>query len=172
MNTASNPSLHTTILSSRKSPFVTIPVTIRAAMRFCELHHSYLSFPRGAMFAIGTATKAQPQHAVCIAIIGRPRNVHLQSIGACEVYRLVSTAEQFGAASRTLATASHAARILGYSRIISYVDASKAATCYRAAGWNLASRSKRRGWHGRQPRISDPSETCRYEVVFSTHQLD
>lgn len=156
-------------MSVRKSRFVTIPITIKSAKLFCDAHHSYQSSPVGGLFAIATAEKSdESRQPICVAILGRPSNVYLQSIGAIQVSRLVSI-RKIHAASRTLAVAAKAANQLGYSRIISYVSAELPATCYRAAGWNLAAEHKAKNWHRSMFSPNQPNIVHRYEIIFRSH---
>ena len=141
------------------------PCSIKFARKFIAKHHSYLPRVVGGIFALATL---QSQELVAVALVGRPRNVHLSRLCIAELYRLAVQPNAMHAASFLLARTAKAAFALGYDAIISYVPSKLDATSYRAAGWNPEKRHRAKGWHGRELPPDYPKEVIRWQLNRKT----
>ena len=111
-----------------------VPVTIGAARRFVEAHHSHHHAPVGGLFACGVALDGRLR---CVALMGRPVARTLDAQGAtAEVTRLASDGTRH-AASMCLAAATRGALALGWRRVVSYTILGESGASYLAAGWHI-----------------------------------
>lgn len=116
-----------------------VPLRVKAALPFCDEHHSHLDPSRGGLFAVG-------ERLVCVAVAGRPAR-KLQELGHVDdVTRVASDGTAEHAASMALGAIRRAALALGYRRLVSYTLLGEAGTSYRAAGWWPTSLGKGGTW--------------------------
>lgn len=111
-----------------------VPVTLRAAVRFVELHHRHHSPPRGMKFAIGVCDDEGRLRGV--ALVGRPVARHLDDGLTAEVNRtatdgyLNANSALYGAAWRVCAA-------MGYRRMVTYTQADESGASLKAANARL-----------------------------------
>ncbi|MFG2677007.1 XF1762 family protein [Streptomyces sp. NPDC048445] len=129
------------------------PVRFRDARAFCAMWHRHHPPPVGMIFAIGAADDDGVLRG--IAIVGRPVARHLDDGQTLEVTRTATDGTR-NANSLLYGAAWRAAKALGYTRLITYTQATEAGSSLRAAGWRvLAQRPPRPGWsHPSRPRDS------------------
>ncbi|WP_280470659.1 XF1762 family protein [Nocardia farcinica] len=119
------------------------PVSFEDACAFVTLHHRHHLPPQGHKYSIGAALDGS---LVGVAIVGRPVARHLDDGRTLEVTR-VATDGTRNACSLLYAAAWRAARNLGYTRLITYTQATEGGASLRASGWRVvAERRARRGW--------------------------
>lgn len=154
------------------------PVTLRQAHAFVAAHHRHLPPPAGHRFSIGAATDTG--ELVGVVIVGRPVARHLDDGVTAEAIRLATTGPP-NTCSLLLAAAWHAARALGYRRLITYTRTDEPGTSLRAAGFHTeATVPANRGWsrpgrtrtnHGadRRPGCGGPSANPAPDRRIATH---
>lgn len=109
-----------------------VPVTLRDAMRFVQLHHRHHRPPQGGLFAIGVALEGGDD--VCgVAIVGRPVARLADDGWTAEVTRLC-TRGQRNACSMLYRAAWRASKAMGYGRLITYTLPEEGGASCRAAG--------------------------------------
>ncbi|MFI7467384.1 XF1762 family protein [Nonomuraea sp. NPDC049646] len=123
-----------------------VPVRFREACDFVAVWHHHPHHrrpPRGHKFSLGTALG---RRLIGVAIVGRPIARFLDNGETLEVLRLATDGTP-GACSFLYARAWKAAKALGYTRLVTYLEAGEAGASVRGAGWRVvAERPPRRGW--------------------------
>lgn len=121
-----------------------VPLTQRAAKEVCRLWHRHNDAPRGDIFRVGAAVDGE---LVAVGIAGRPVARHLDDGSTVEVTR-VSSSGYPNATSFLYGALRRAAFALGYTRVITYTQASKSGSSLRAAGFRVvAERPATKGWN-------------------------
>jgi len=108
-----------------------VPLSIRQAAAFVELHHRHNKPPRGCKFAIGVCTADGT--LVGVAMVGRPIARSLDDGLTIEVNRTCTDGTR-NANSCLYAAAWRIARAMGYRRLITYTRADEPGASLRAAG--------------------------------------
>ena len=130
-----------------------VPITLREAAAFVELHHRHHRAPRGCICSIAAARDGD---VVGVAIVGRPV-ARLASDGwTAEVTRLcaLDDATARNAPSLLLGAAWRAVRALGYRRLITYTLPSEGGASLRGAGFRVVAETRGGSWHRRaRPRV-------------------
>lgn len=127
------------------------PVTFAEACDFVAVHHRHHLPPIGHKFSIGVACEG----ALCgVAMVGRPVARHLDDGTTLEVNRTATNGTP-NANSMLYGAAWRAAKALGYSRLVTYTQATESGGSLRAAGWQVVGeRSARAGWNApSRPRL-------------------
>lgn len=125
-------------------PLHLTPVRFRDARAYCAMWHRHHPPPVGMVFAIGVADEDGVLRGV--AIVGRPVARHLDDGRTLEVTRTATDGARNGN-SMLYGAAWRAAKALGYSRLITYTQATESGASLRAAGWTvLAQRPARPSW--------------------------
>lgn len=123
-----------------------VPVTFAMACEFNADHHRHHPTAVGHKFSIGVATIPDGQ-LVGVAIVGRPVARHFDDGRTLEANR-VCTDRHPNACSMLYGAVARAAFALGYTRIVTYTEASESGSSLRAAGWRVvAERPERSNWH-------------------------
>jgi len=121
-----------------------VPVRFRDAAAYVSTWHRHHQPPVGCKFCIGVADDDQVLRGV--AIIGRPVARMYDDGQTLEVNRTATDGTP-NANSMLYAAAWRAAKALGYTRLITYTQASETGASLRAAGWHvIARRPARPGW--------------------------
>jgi len=119
-----------------------VPMTVKRASAWVDVHHSHHKAPRGGLFAVGVA---EGKRLCCIALAGRPVARLLDTGATIEITRSASDRTPH-AASKAIAAITRGALSLGYRRLVSYTLLGEAGTCYRAAGWHVTGLSQGGEW--------------------------
>lgn len=109
------------------------PITLRAACDFIEKHHRHNKPPRGWKFGISVH---RSDELVGVATAGRPVARAIQSAEplTLEVNRTCTDGSK-NANSMLYGAVWRAARAMGYTRCITYLQGDEDGTSLRAAGW-------------------------------------
>lgn len=128
-----------------------IPITLREANAFVELHHRHHGPARGCIAVVGVANG---EDEVCgVAIIGRPVSRRLQDSWTAEVNR-VATDGTANACSMLYAAAWRACKALGYRRLVTYTLPTESGSSLRAAGWKCIGEAGGGNWNKKaRPRV-------------------
>lgn len=110
-----------------------VPVTLREACAFVEVHHRHHQPPRGCLFCIAAA---DGDRIVGVAIVGRPVARMADDGFTAEVTR-VATDGARNACSLLYGAAWRAARAIGYRRLITYTLPEEGGASLRGAGFRL-----------------------------------
>lgn len=137
------------------------PIGFREACKFVADHHRYLASPRGCLFCVGVHSYLG---LVAVAIVGRPISPTQQDGETCEITRLAAIDNWRNASSCAIAASWRVAKALGYTRIISYVDARLNGESFKAAGMKFVLTRPRSGWHGRT--LQQPSHATAFTSLF------
>ena len=120
-----------------------VPVSFATACEFVAAWHRHNDPPVGHKFSIGVANGSV---LVGVAIIGRPVARAFDDGLTLELARSATDGAP-NANSMLYAAAWRAAKAMGYSRLVTYTQASESGASLRAAGWRIvAERSSRAGW--------------------------
>jgi hypothetical protein len=121
-----------------------VPVNFADACGYVAMWHRHHAPPIGCKFCVGVADQDRILHGV--AIVGRPVGRHFDNGTTLEVTR-VATDSTPNASSMLYGACWRAASALGYSRLITYTQATESGGSLRAAGWRVvAERAARAGW--------------------------
>lgn len=119
------------------------PVTRDQAMEFVATIHRHHGRPLGYRFAVGVR---DGDRLVGVAMAGRPVARMLDDGRSLEVTR-VATDGTPNACSMLYGACWRAAKALGYSRAITYIQGDETGVSLRAAGWlRVADLPPRAGW--------------------------
>ncbi|MFE0207066.1 XF1762 family protein [Streptomyces sp. NPDC058985] len=122
-----------------------VPVRFADAAAFVATWHRHHQPPVGCKFCMGVADNEGILRGV--AIIGRPVARHLDNGQTLEVTRTATDGTP-NANSMLYGAAWRAAQALGYTRLITYTQATETGASLRAAGWKtIAHRPARPGWN-------------------------
>lgn len=120
------------------------PVSFADAAAFVAEHHRHHAAPVGHKFSVGLA---DGDELVGVAMVGRPVARHYDDGTTLEVNRTCIADSVPNGNSMLYGAAWRAAKALGYTRLITYTQATESGASLRAAGWRvLAERSARAGW--------------------------
>jgi hypothetical protein len=119
-----------------------VPLTHRAASAFIVEKHRHHRPPQGLKFAIGLENGGELVGIVCV---GRPVSRHYDDGYTAEVTRLCTDGTK-NACSKLYAAAWHAAKAMGYRKIITYILASEPGTSLKASGWALEGEAGGGSW--------------------------
>lgn len=121
-----------------------VPLSLAQANEHVAAWHRHNNPVPGAKFSIGCADEEGVLRAVCI--VGRPVARHFDDGQTLEVNR-VATDGTRNANSMLYGAAARAAFALGYTRVITYIQADESGSSLRAASWKvIAQRESRPGW--------------------------
>jgi hypothetical protein len=133
-----------------------VPVSRVVAAECVKRWHRHNDAPVGDIFRVGAADP--DGQLVAVGIAGRPVARHLQDGRTIEITRVSSDGTR-NATSMLYGALTRAAFALGYTRVITYTQASEAGSSLRGAGFRvLAERPARTGWHT----ASRPRDDARY----------
>ena len=130
-----------------------VPVTLKDARKWVDMHHRHHKAPQGGLFAIGLARSGE---FIGVAIVGRPvaGNRMNDNGWVAEVTRLAVLENTSNACSKLYGACWRAAKALGYKRLITYTLQSEPGTSLRAAGWQLVAEVAGTSWNTTlRPRI-------------------
>lgn len=117
-----------------------IPLDLREAREFVANFHRHNSAPAGGKFAIGVSNG---DRLVGVAIVGRPVGRNIDDGQTAEVVRCCVMANApKGAPSFLYARCWHAARAMGYARLVTYTLQSESGASLRGAGWKVVAELK------------------------------
>ncbi len=120
-----------------------VPVSFADAAAFVDGWHRHNTAPRGHKFSVGVAVE---RRLVGVAMVGRPVARAYDDGTTLEVNR-VATDGTPNACSMLYAACWRAVKALGYSRLVTYTQATESGASLRAAGWRVvAQRKTRAGW--------------------------
>lgn len=127
-----------------------VPVTLREANAFVQLHHRHHKPVRGCIVTLAVAEDG----AICgVAIVGRPVARRLQDSWTAEVNR-VCTIGTHNACSMLYGAAWRAVKALGYKRLVTYTLAEEGGASLRAAGWKCIGEAGGGNWNVKaRPRV-------------------
>lgn len=108
-----------------------VPVTFRQACAFVQAFHRHHKPPQGHKFSIGVRDEAV---LVGVAMVGRPIARAFDNGTTAEVIRTCTTGAR-NANSCLYGAARRAAFAMGYTRILTYIEAGETGASLRAAGW-------------------------------------
>jgi hypothetical protein len=128
-----------------------VPVTFAQASAFITDWHRHHRPPAGHKYSVGVCD--DHDLLVGVATVGRPVARHLDDGLTLELTRL-ATDRSRNACSILYAACWHAAKALGYRRLITYTRHDESGASLRAAGWRpVAELPPRSGWSTpRRPR--------------------
>jgi hypothetical protein len=130
-----------------------VPLTLREAREFVRNFHRHNKPPQGGLFAVGVS---DGESLVGVAIVGRPVALKLDNGFTAEVVRTcVNEAAPLGACSFLYARCWHAARALGWRRLVTYTLQSESGASLRGAGWRVVAELKAndpKAWQSRPGR--------------------
>lgn len=129
-----------------------VPLTFAQAAEFSAEHHRHHPDITGHKFSLGVATVPEGE-LVGVAIVGRPVARHFDDGRTVEANR-VCTDGTGNANSMLYGAVARAAFALGYTRVVTYTEASESGASLRAAGWRVvAERPARANWHQASVRL-------------------
>lgn len=110
-----------------------VPITLRDACAFIARHHRHNKPPRGWKFGVGLQA---PPGLVGVATAGRPVAKEIQNREplTIEVNRTCTDGTR-NANSALYGAIWRAARAMGYTRAITYIQGEESGASLRAAGW-------------------------------------
>lgn len=121
------------------------PVTLREAQRFVQDHHRHNRPPRGWKFGVGVV---KDDALVGVATVGRPvsREIQQREPFTVEVNRTCTDGTK-NANSMLYGAVWRAAKALGYTRAITYIQGDEDGASLKAAGWRkVKDLPARPGW--------------------------
>ena len=110
-----------------------VPLELREANAYIEMHHRHHSTVRGDKFRFGCEKDGE---LVGVCIVGRPLARRLQDGKTLEVLRLCSDGSR-NVCSFLYSRAARIAKEMGYEKIITYILESEDGTSLKASGWHL-----------------------------------
>lgn len=120
-----------------------VPVTLREANAFVDLHHRHSEPVRGCIFTVGIADVDSIRG---VAIVGRPVARELQDGFTAEVLRCCTDGVKNGC-SMLYGACWRGMQAAGYTRGITYTLDAEGGASLRASGWEqVASLPARKGW--------------------------
>jgi hypothetical protein len=121
------------------------PVTLRDAQAFVRQYHRHNDPPQGHKFSIGLAAGSR---LVGVVVCGRPTARALDDGYTAEITRCCVMDNMPNANSRLYAAALRAARVMGYSRVITYTLPEESGASLKAAGFRFDGMTKNNpnGW--------------------------
>ncbi len=121
-----------------------VPVSLKEAQQFVATWHRHHRPPIGHKFSVGVAN--DDDVLVGVATVGRPVARHLDDGMTLEVNRTATDGTP-NANSMLYGAAARGAFALGYTRLVTYTQASETGASLRGAGWKvIAERPARKGW--------------------------
>ena len=129
-----------------------VPVSLREAHAFVNLHHRHHGPARGGKFAVAVALASA---IVGVAVVSRPVARRLDDGFTAEVVRLCTLGHK-NACSLLYAASWRAARAMGYRRLVTYSLAAEGGASLRAAGFGVVAQTRGGSWdRAERPRIDD-----------------
>jgi hypothetical protein len=119
-----------------------VPVSIKEAQRFVELHHRHHPAAHSHLFAVGVSDGLEIRG---VAIIGRPVARMLCDGWTAEVVRVATDGSQ-NACSALYGAAWRACRALGYRRLVTYTLPEEGGASLRGAGWTCIGKAGGGSW--------------------------
>jgi len=141
-----------------------IPINLRDANGYVQLHHRNHGPVRGCKFAVAVAAGDQ---IVGVAIAGRPVSRMLDDGYTIELLR-VATNGYRNACSKLYGACSRAGIAMGYRRVVTYTGASEPGTSLRAAGFRIVAEVRGRSWNcPSRPRVDrdETQDKFRWELI-------
>jgi len=133
-----------------------VPITLREASAFITLHHRHNKPPRGWKFGLGIEVDGR---LVGVATAGRPVARHFDDGRTLEVNRTCTDGTR-NANSKLYGAVWRAAKAMGYTRCITYTQATETGASLRAAGWRMIKElAARKSWaesSGKLKALRDP----------------
>jgi len=105
---------------------------------------------------------------VAVIIIGRPNAPAMNDGETCEILRLCIQRGNYGVGSALIGRAWRAAQAIGYTRMISYVDADRHGTVFESANLKLTRQAVNGSWHNRTPLIKNERRVIKRFVIESS----
>lgn len=126
-----------------------IPITLEEANNFVKKHHRHHRPTVGHKFSIGLIIKNQRHKLIGVAICGRPIASEAALSGyTLEVNRTCVLENNPNANSKLYSTCAKIARLMGYTKIITYTQDGESGSTFRALGWKDEAHLKpRKGWN-------------------------
>lgn len=121
----------------------TQPISFAEACEFVKQYHRHHIPPQGHKYSIAVADE---QKVVGVVMVGRPVARGNDNGRTLEVIRCCTDGTK-NAASKLYAAAWHAARAMGYRRLITYTLTEEPGTSLRAAGWKSLYQTKGGSWN-------------------------
>lgn len=120
-----------------------VPVTLREANAFVDLHHRHSEAVRGSIFVMGIADEEAIRG---VAIVGRPVARELQDGFTAEVLRCCTDGVRNGC-SMLYGACWRGMQAAGYTRGVTYTLDQEGGASLRASGWTqVAELPPRAGW--------------------------
>jgi hypothetical protein len=142
-----------------------VPLTLREANRFVEMHHRHSGPVQGAKFAIGLLEDGK---LIGVAIVGRPVARLLDDGRTAEILRVCVLPGHPNACSQLYGRAARIARLMGYRRVVTYTLERESGASLRAAGFRPAARTGPNDWdrpnRGRAERPVYAERKVRWEI--------
>ena len=132
------------------------PITLHTANAYSVTFHSSKRKVPGCRFCLGLFVGELLRGVV---IVGRPLHQSQDDNETAAITRLISVDAPRLAMSQLIGRVKRACRAMGYTKLVTYCDASVEAVCFKAAGFwpvRIGSNGKRRGEPTRR--------TVRYEI--------
>ena len=127
-----------------------VPITLKEANKFVEMHHRHHKPVTGHKFSIAAS---DGEKIVGVAIVGRPVARFLDDGWTLEVNRLCTDGTR-NACSFLYSAAWRAAKNLGYKKLITYILKSENGSSLKAAGWKCIGEAGGLRWTGkRRPEV-------------------
>lgn len=148
-----------------------VPITLREANAFIEMHHRHHGKSVGCRFCIGAARDGE---VIAVAIVSNPRARMLNDGHTAEVVRLCSVegrqsnGHASGACSFLYAACWRAARSIGYRKLVTYLLDSEDGKTLVAVGWTEIGSAGGGTWSRKdRPRVdTHPTQTkIRWEMA-------
>lgn len=131
---------------------VVVPISLKEAKVFIELHHRHHKPPIGHKFSLAVAV-AETGEVCGVATVGRPVSRHLDDGWVLEVNRVATDGEK-NACSVLYGAAWRATRALGYRKLITYTLPSEGGASLRGAGWQCIGEAGGGSWSCKsRPRV-------------------
>lgn len=127
-----------------------VPISLKEANAFVEMHHRHHKPVVGHKFSIGAS---DGEKIVGVAIVGRPVSRHLDDGWTLEVTRCCTDGTK-NACSLLYGAAWRAAKAMGYRKIVTYILESEHGTSLKASGYKCIGQAGGLRWTGtRRPEV-------------------
>jgi hypothetical protein len=142
-----------------------VPISLRDAAKFVELHHRNHNAPQGGKFAIAVA-EIDASEPCGVVIVGRPVSRKLQDGWTAEATR-VCTLGAKNACSMLYRAAWRASKAMGYRRLVTYTGKDEGGVSLIASGFKLIGECGGGSWSRKdRPRVDrhPTQQKLRWEI--------
>lgn len=136
----------------------TIPLSLKSAKNFITDHHRHHHAPQGHKFSFGLSDGV---NLVGVVVAGRPVSRNNDDGSTLEVTRLCVLDGFTNACSKLYSSVAQIAKIMGYTKVITYVLETELATSLKASGWTFELLTAGGSWNCNVRKRVDKSPLCK-----------